>query len=673
MNLEQQRAVAMANARMRAAQAGDTGTPAAQPEKSFGDKLGEVWGGLSLTPYQVVQSIIQAGARGTDALGLTNGAGDTIHQIYKEDNERFTPGLAEGSKYTKAGNISGQVLSTLPLMSLKVAQGASLLPTIANAATQGGAAGFMFSDGDPIGGTAGGALGGGLLGGTLSVAGRGLAKLAAPALPPAAKALNYVRNIMGDAGIGPAELRAVAATGKPITSAEAIGKPGEVAMGALARRDGLTADALASEMAVRSAGAPDRILADYATAAGIHPSAAMGDLETFVAANKDKATPLYKDAFEANQSIGSPEIDRILATPAGRKALKSASELMQNDQSLMGVANPDLLEQAREAGQEIPWTGGVASGLKLRSLDYVKRALDDQIRTAFRSGANTEAGILTGLKGRLVKALDAADVTGSAGPNSVKAAGGKYAQARAAAGDYLSAQEQFTKGQSLILNPKVTAKEMAAHLSELGGADAQAFKGGVANKLFTMAQNGRLDPKVFAASSVQQKLEAVLGQAKTQQFIANMQRESEMAAFARKRVPGAGSPTAEYRDAMAVQDAGATQLPIDLLKAGVTTVTHGPVPAATGFLQKRLGDIAARYQTAGMPVTVRDAAGDLLLSPPATLADALDTAAAQPYGLLSPFGQRRGIFADNLRGYVNQIAPRAGIFEPILYPADSTK
>jgi hypothetical protein len=659
MSLEQQRALAMANARMRAA--GDE--PAAQP-KSTGQKLKEIYGGATLAPYQIIQSIVEAGAKGTDALGVTNDIAPIIHRMFKEDNESATPGLREGSGYTRAGNIGGQIAASLPLMALKPFQGAGMMAAAGNGAIQGATSGAMFSseNGDIAGSMTNGALFGGGLGGAANAVGRVGSAIIAPALPPLSKGLNYVRSLVDNAGITTSDLRSVAASGKPFTSAEAIGPRGEYALGALARRDGQTATALGNEMAARGAAQPDRMLADYATAAGVHPSAALGDLESFVSHNQKAADPLYRQAFAANPSIASPEIDRILETPAGRKALSAARDLMQNDQSLMGVSSPDLLEQAREAGQEIPWKGGVADGLKLRSLDYVKRALGDQVSAAYRAGNKTEGNILAGLKGRLVTALDNADATAAAGPNSMKAAGGLYKQARAKAGEYLSAQEQFANGQDFILSPKVTAKQMADHLADLGPADAHAFKGGVANKLFNVAQNGRLSPRMFSAPSVRGKLEAVLGPDKAQDFIANMQREAQMADFARRQSPGAGSGTAGWQAAMAEQDAGATAIPLDVLQAGITTMTHGPGPAAAGFIGKRLNGAASRWATRGMPVEARDAAGNLLLMPPDELATTLET--TPPYGVLGSLGQARGVLADALRGGTVRYSPNAGLLAP---------
>lgn len=175
-------------------------------------------------------------------------------------------------------------------------------------------------------------------------------------------------------------------------------------------------------------------------------------------ARRMTAAPLYEQAFEANQSIASAAIDRILETPAGRRALKRASEKMQNDRSPMGTRDPDLTEQARDAvllGKmaegSVP-REGVAAGLNLRSLDYVKRALWDMREEAARAGSNDDARILDGLRRALVREIDAADVTARAGPNSLRPEGGLYRQARAAYGDASDALEAVERGGVGFLN-----------------------------------------------------------------------------------------------------------------------------------------------------------------------------------------------------------------------------
>src|SRR6185437_10561434 len=96
----------------------------------------------------------------------------------------------------------------------------------------------------------------------------------------AQKALDYVANISRAAGKDtPADIAAAGAefAGKPVTAAEAIGRPGIGALSALARRSGATPDALEGMLTERSMSAPSRMLEDFSQAAGIDPATAEGN------------------------------------------------------------------------------------------------------------------------------------------------------------------------------------------------------------------------------------------------------------------------------------------------------------------------------------------------------------------------------------------------------------
>jgi hypothetical protein len=183
---------------------------------------------------------------------------------------------------------------------------------------------------------------------------------------------------------------------------------------------------------------------------------AEGVVEKAMAERAKAASSLYDEAFKANQNVQSPAIDRLLRTPAGRQALRNAATKMQNDMTLVGVPDKELTEQARyvaSLGQDkAPPRQGVASGLKLRTLDYVKRSLDDMSESAMRAGEKDNARIIGNLKRSLVAELDKLDVTAQAGPNSVNPAGGAYARARAAYGSGSDALDRILEGGTGFIN-----------------------------------------------------------------------------------------------------------------------------------------------------------------------------------------------------------------------------
>lgn len=460
--------------------------------------------------------------------------------------------------------------------------------------------------------TGGALLGGGLVAGSRALGGA-LKDLKAP---PETVANKYV------AALAPPDtISANAIPSRGQLGAEAQGPQGVSALATLGRRGGDTGQALANALTARSIATPSRIMNDFASAAGIDPRAAQGNFDQILEAGTKKAEPLYKGAYAENQSVSSPAIDRILETPAGRKAMNHASQMMQNDQSLMGVANPDLLEQARESGQEIPWKGGVADGLKLRSLDYVKRALDDQIGAAYRSGAKTEGGILSGLKNRLLTELDNADSTAAAGPNSLKPEGGLYAQARSAAGDYLGAKQAFEDGQDHILSTTTSAADVAKYVAKLPPTALEAYKGGIANKLFLQAQNMRLAPKLLNTPAVQEKLSAAIGPDKAETFITGIKQEIDLAKSGARMMPNTNSPTFDLLNAAGDQDAAANvNAGIHGLRAAGHALSGNPLSAIGSGLTALKHFAPDLLKTGGMSPEARNAAGKLLMLPPGDLA-----------------------------------------------------
>lgn len=229
-------------------------------------------------------------------------------------------------------------------------------------------------------------------------------------------------------------------------------------------------------------------------------------LDEILETGRKQAAPLYRDAFSKNRVVQSKEIDKILATPAGKKALNDARIIMQNDRELMGLPNKELGDLAREMQQmgmmaETP--GGVAAGLKLRTLDYVKKALDDQYEEAVRAGAKSNSKAILGLKQSLVSELDQNDVTGL------------YRKARETAGDYLSAEKSMELGTGF---KKIDAPLIEREFKKMSPAEKTAFKTGVVKSLRddidNITEGGNIYMRVFGKPARQKQLQTIIGKEK---------------------------------------------------------------------------------------------------------------------------------------------------------------
>jgi hypothetical protein len=345
----------------------------------------------------------------------------------------------------------------------------------------------------------------------------------------------------------------------------------------------------------QSQGAPDRA-ADALR--GMSDRGYYGTVEALDAAKQANAAPLYKAAHEANQSVSSPVIDRILATPAGKSALNEAATMMQNDRSLMGVPDSELTALVNElvslGKMEAPNTGkGVASGLKLRSLDYVKRALDDQYESLVRAGQNTKANIILGLKKDLVSELDKADTTGL------------YKQARAAWAGPSHAVEQVEKGREFY---KMRGKPADAirEFSDMTPEDKELARIGFVRDAIedvgNVGDNGSVYLKTFGNQNKRALAEVMFpDRASFDKFATQMRAEKQMLAANRSTI--GGSPTsridAEKSDAaiqgasdvLTVAQAIKNGSPLQLLGLGLDKAQNlgrGITPEVADALANRL-------------------------------------------------------------------------------------
>lgn len=286
---------------------------------------------------------------------------------------------------------------------------------------------------------------------------------------------------------------------------------------------------------------------------------AAGDLQKQIRTElSDTSQPFYDTAFDKNKNMESPMINRVLTTPAGQSALKSASIKMQNDMSLMGTPDPELTTQAKLAGS---YPDGAAKGLNLRTLDYVKRALDEQINKAQNYGEYDNVRILSGLKNKFVNALDEADVTAKNGAGS-----GMYAKGRKTYEEGAPEMESLINGRmgslarvkevgapnapNQLLNGSVAqTRDVAKRLPRETIAAAAGVLQSATNNL--KGENvGTIQKKVFNTPKQKKQFEMMLGD-KYQSFADLM---DVMERVNKGQASMQGSPTAPLQEQSAKMD-----------------------------------------------------------------------------------------------------------------------
>lgn len=152
----------------------------------------------------------------------------------------------------------------------------------------------------------------------------------------AAKALRYVAK--------QGEIPPVSPIAGPVMAGEVMGRRGQVALGALARREGATADALSGQLYARAIDRPERMLSGIDAATGVPAASAQGQIDNLVKRGQKAAKPLYDAAFSNTAPMVSPKIDKILQRPVARQAIKRARDAMRNqdlDPDTLGIVFAD--------------------------------------------------------------------------------------------------------------------------------------------------------------------------------------------------------------------------------------------------------------------------------------------------------------------------------------------
>lgn len=470
--------------------------------------------------------------------------------------------------------------------------------------------------------------------GALASAPKTVASTITPAMPATraeGQAAKYVSRLASSAGKTPTDIAqyGTEAAGKPVIAGEALGRPGVTALSALGRRSGTTPDALEGMLTARSAEAPDRILGDMAKSVGIDPYAAQGNIEGLISQGRQAAKPLYDAAYEAPMPV-TQELRDLAARPSVKQAMNTAVKMIQDaggdpvDYGFMRVGEGPV----PDTGFSPTDNGYLPKQPTTEAWDLVKRAVDGRVQSN-----------LDKITGRPINpALNhslqslSGDLKGILRKNNPQ-----YASAMDMAGDYLSAQKAYQDGQKYIFNPNRTEKQIGDAFAKMSPAEQEAFKGGIANRMFDMARNNRLKPSMLSIPRVQSKLAAVFGQENTAKLSKSLQTEAEMQKYANRMKPGVGSPTAEL-DAMM----GEQNTPLTLRNAGHTAammanLAHGNIPSAVWRGGTILGDVRDTLfnpRLAAMSVPVRDEVGRMLMMKPEDLAAYLNrstVANAQPF------------------------------------------
>lgn len=235
-----------------------------------------------------------------------------------------------------------------------------------------------------------------------------------------------------------------------------------------------------------------------------------------------EASELYEQAYRANLTIDSPEINALLRKIPNKIKGKARGAMNMLGENVSKV-NPELTALGREQGQV---TGrGIGEGLKLKYLDRIKRQLWD----AGEATANPQTGRLTDegrayhqLRKQLTVAMDDADTTGF------------YKRARATAGDKLSNESARRSGVRFMLKGEFDdATTMANEIAEMSSHELHNFRMGVAQslkrKLDEVSEGGNVTKHLLGKKNLEDRLEVAFGDSDIfERYVAGLKGEDEM-------------------------------------------------------------------------------------------------------------------------------------------------
>lgn len=281
---------------------------------------------------------------------------------------------------------------------------------------------------------------------------------------------------------------------------------------ALATTPGPAQKAVRDVIGSRAMSAGDRIT--QAVDAGLGPQTNTASLaDDMVNMRSANARPLYDAAYAKPMPVDD-EIVALFERPAVADAFGKAQRMAANAGQSFDAANPSV-----------------------QALDYTKRALDDMIVSAQRSGNNNEARILSQARDSLLSRVDEAVP--------------EFAAARKSFAGASSVIDALDEGGNVFKNA-TSPDQLRAYMSGLDDSSREAFTQGARQQVSYIMGTARNDAQaakaLFARGYNREKLEAVLGPEEAQRLLGAIDAE-EVFASTRNAVMGGSDTAAKARAA----------------------------------------------------------------------------------------------------------------------------
>lgn len=202
---------------------------------------------------------------------------------------------------------------------------------------------------------------------------------------------------------------------KPVMLADVAGPQTRARMAAAANMPGNQAGRVIDDLTARRLDQAGRITDDLTSATGINRANLFDVADEVNDRARKSAQSFYDQAYEAHRYLDDPVIDSLIDQPAMKAVYEDAVNLYNFEKtakdaaSALGGGYGSNMPGLRAIYDVDPKTGEkVLSGVRpdLQVMDYMKRALDDHISTAYRAGQGGKAEGLKQIREILVERLD---------------------------------------------------------------------------------------------------------------------------------------------------------------------------------------------------------------------------------------------------------------------------
>jgi hypothetical protein len=281
-------------------------------------------------------------------------------------------------------------------------------------------------------------------------------------------------------------LQSIQASGyKPETIVEIGGKNTRALADVVSKYPG--ASQVAEELAEqRMAGQAGRVISDFERVFGRKESA-LDVADDLISRRNLSSGPLYQQAYREGGVIQDPRIDKLMELNAFKDAYKTARELAELD----GVNLPANVQDLKQIG-----------GFDLRTLDYIKRGLDDVLYVRATPISGTGKQVIAKLK---EKRREFVDIVDEVGPDSYRAARQAFAGPTEVR-DAIEAGQKFTR-----LSPSQLERDFA----KLSPAEKEGFQLGVLESIRQNVDRGADGSdalrRVWASPEKRKQLQVILG------------------------------------------------------------------------------------------------------------------------------------------------------------------